>query len=87
MARVPVPPARVPWLDRQAGADADDTEHHLQQVQAEQAAEQQDRSDDEQRHGDQVQDQVGRVAVVGGIAAPLPGEQVGMTFAHVLGTP
>ena len=60
----------------------DHANSNLPQVQGEQAGQNQQRAKDEQRHGNQVQHQVSRVAVVMVVATPLPGGQVGQTLAH-----
>ena len=69
-------------LQAQAGEDTDNTHRKTGQAQAEHTGNDQQEADDKQRHGDQVQRQVGRVLMVLRVVAPLPGGEIGMTFAH-----
>ena len=61
-------------LQRQASQDANHADGETGQAKAEHARHNQQKPDDEQRHGNQVQRQVGRVLMVlRGLIAPLPG--------------
>ncbi|MNP56936.1 hypothetical protein D3C76_1517060 [compost metagenome] len=69
-------------LNSQGGHYADRSQHQWPEAEAEQAVDQGQRRHDEQRYGDHMQDQVGRVLVIVGVGTPLPGVQVGKSFAH-----
>ena len=67
-------------LQRQASQDADNADGKTGQAQAEYPGHDQQEPDDKQRHGNQVQRQVGRVLMVLRVAAPLPGGEIGVTL-------
>ncbi len=69
-------------LQPQARQHADHADGKTGQAQAEHTGHDQQKPDDEQRHGNQVQHQVGRVLMVLRVGAPLPGREIGVTFAH-----
>ena len=69
-------------LQRQACQDANHADGEAGQAQAEHSRNDQQEADDKQRHGNQVQRQVGRVLMVLWVVTPLPGGEIGVTFAH-----
>ena len=69
-------------LQRQARDNANDTDREAGQAKAEHARHDQQETDDKQRHGNQVQRQVGWVLMVLWVLTPLPGGEIGVTFAH-----
>lgn len=69
-------------LQCQAGQNADYANGETGQAQTKGPRNDQQKANDKQRHGDQVQGQVRWVLVLLRVAMPLPGGEIGMTFAH-----
>lgn len=69
-------------LQHECGNHAEGADGDIGQAQAEHPRYHQQKRDDEQRYGNLVQHRIARVTMMVKAGAPLPGREVGVTFAH-----